>query len=228
MEWIIIVKNILEALYYVAGIILVIGIIIGYQQLALVKEQITLLKNEAKQAKLDFQVSNQRASIGKSIEYLNWFAVDFIPQMDDYLRELKGKDILKFKDLHGKKFVFDQELSSTDTTVRQSIALKNSAGISSLANQLEFFSAAMTSGLADEDLAFNPLASVFCDFVEGGYDFYCQIRDGGNEIKYTKTIELYEMWSQRKKKMEFDKQQQELDEKKSKVKDTRIKYIGSQ
>jgi hypothetical protein len=230
MAWLGLVKEVIETFYYISGIILVAGVVIGLKQITLVKEQLSLVKSEAELVKKDFNIRNKRASIEKGIEYLNWFATDFIPQSNDYNRSLSGKEIKNYQGMNIRKkgFVFDNEVSRGDNLVVISIDEKVNAGALNLMNQLEFFSAALTSGLADEELVFNPLALVFCEFIERHYEVYCDIRNDGKDTMYSHTIELYDIWKQRLESIELDKKQKEIDYQKSKIKPLSIKYLGNE
>ena len=220
-------KDIIETLYYIAGIVLVAGVILGRKQLTVIKQQLVLLKEEADLLKRDFQVRNQRASIEKSIEYLNWFAIEFIPQMEEFNDKIDENRVKKYRSIKGQAFIFDSTICLSNDKTMESIVEKRNNGAINLMNQIEFFSAAMTSGLADEELAFNPLAHVFCEFIETNYDVYCDLRHGGRDTMYTKSIELYEIWKERLESLELEKKQQEIDAKKSKMQHKRIKSLGN-
>lgn len=68
----------------------------------------------------------------------------------------------------------------------------------------------MMSGLADEELAFNPLADAFCQFVELNYDVYCESRKDSRETLFTHTIELYIMWKDRIESLHLQKENKRL------------------
>ncbi|WP_431808788.1 DUF4760 domain-containing protein [Lysinibacillus sphaericus] len=211
-------KEILLILYYIASIGLLIGVIAAYKQLKLAYEQLKLMKS-------DIETKNTRASIGKSIDYLNWFATDFIPEIDKYETRLNGKKIITYPLIEKRTFLFNEEVQET-STVNESINNKYESGISNLINQLEFFSAAMMSGLADEELAFNPLAEIFCGFIEFNYDIYCDSRRKRDTV-FTHTIQLYEMWKERLESIDLQKQKQKIEEKMSTFDNKRVKIIGN-
>lgn len=173
------IKEIILYSYYIAGVILAIGIIIAGRQLKLMKK--------------DIQDRNKRATVQKALDQLDWFATQFIPENTEYLQKLKGKKILVYNSLEKMPFIFDDKVSLTNPSVVKSIEEKGSCGIINLMNRLESFSATFTNGVADEELAFNPAAEVFCNFVETNYDCYCKLRDSSTN-KYTYTIQMYELW----------------------------------
>lgn len=207
-------RDILEILYYIASIGLFVGILVAAKQLKVMKS--------------DINSKNKRASVGKSIEYLNWYATEFIPEFDVYQEKLEGKKINVYYKMKNRNFDFDEGFSLESPNVMNSVAQKRENGAISLNNQLEFFSAAMMSGLADEELAFNPLAEAFCEFVEFNYDVYCYTRRSGKDTLFTHTISLYEMWKERLESLELQKEKRKIDEKMSKITDKRVKVLGTE
>ncbi|MEK3729683.1 hypothetical protein [Lysinibacillus sp. FSL W8-0953] len=214
MSWYQILKEVLENLYYIASIGLFAGIIVAGIQLKIMKA--------------DIQAKNKRASVEKSIEYLNWFATEFIPQCEEYQSKLSGKRVTIYPDIKNRTFSFNNEIHLKKPNVVESIKHKKSCGAVTLNNQLEFFSAAMMSGLADEELAFNPLADAFCQFVELNYDVYCESRKDSRETLFTHTIELYIMWKDRIESLHLQKEKQEIEEKMSKIQPKSIKVLGNE
>lgn len=212
MGWYTIIKEGLEVLYYIASIGLLAGIILATKQLKVMKT--------------DFSSRNQRASVEKSIEYLNWYATIFLPETLKSKGILEDKNVITFDDVENKSFIYDENCKR-DSQVISSINEKIDAGIVDLINQLEFFSAAMMSGLADEQLAFNPLASTFCSFVDDNYDVYCETRNDGKEMLFTHTIELYNMWEERLRTIELSKKRALIDEQMSKVSNKTIPILGN-
>lgn len=222
------VRDFIESIYHIAGIALVWGIIVGIRQLNVGVQQLNLVKEELEVVKKDFQVRNKRASVEKSIEYLNWFATDFIPQTAKYGKGLDHTQAKAYSTNQASIFFFDEAIPKRDADIDLSIQNKMDAGALDLVNQLEFFSAAMMSGLADEELAFNPLGLIFCEFVEHNYDVYCYLRDGGKDTMFSNTIGLYRMWKERIEAIELEKKSEELAEKMSKIQKKSVKYIGNE
>ncbi|MCI4170053.1 hypothetical protein [Bacillus spizizenii] len=202
-----IVKEVITMLYYIASIGLAAGIFIAIKQLNLMKE--------------DMRTKNKRASIEKSIEYLNWFATSFIPLQMEYSSRLEGKPIKLTERNHKKEFLASEILDPA------SLECKFDAGVSHLANQLEFFSAAMMSGLADEELAFNPLSHIFCEFIDHNYDVYCYLRTD-IEHNFSNTVRLYKMWAERIHSNELMKEKQEISEKLAKLNLSKVNTIGNE
>lgn len=205
--WIKGLSFLIELIYYIASIGLFASVIIGLRQLQIVKD--------------DNKIRNQRASIEKSLEYLEWFAKDFIPYHSDFRKNLKEKIserledddeeievkmsiIEQYKIIHAVKDIdqndnFDVSLPSLEMINR--IYAKAQSG--NVLNQLEYFAAAMTSGLADEELAYNPLASLYCELIEEMYHNIIFLRGESNRM-YSNIIKLYKIWKPRLKKKTFD------------------------
>lgn len=214
MSWYLVyVRPILEGLYFIAGAGLFATVIFGYKQLKLLKE--------------DIQDKNRRAAVEKSIEYLNWFATEFIPLTIQYNKEAKERGIKSYNGPRNKDFVFDDNCKLASSYIQDHIRLCLECGGENILNQLEFFSAAMVSGLADEELAFNPLAKVYCQTIENLYVLLCFERRDDDSNLFSYTVSLYNHWDQRLHKMVLENKRSKLDLELSKIPDNRIKSIGS-
>ncbi|MFJ7646907.1 hypothetical protein ACIQ1H_05130 [Lysinibacillus sp. NPDC097279] len=210
-------KEILLILYYIASIGLVVGVFIGIKQLKVMKR--------------DVETKNKRAAVDKSIEFLNWFATEFIPENSEKEKKLdKDKIIImknkEFQDFNINELAFLSRFKPEKIT--SSVKEKYRCEIVTLTNQLEFFSAAMNTGLADEQMAFNPLASTFCKFVEDNYDLYCYMRNGNEETLFNNTIDLYLMWKSRLNTIELVRKKVEIEEQLSKVTVKSIPILGKE
>ncbi|RAV18846.1 hypothetical protein [Paenibacillus contaminans] len=191
LEWLDKYRVIFETLYFLSSIGLVTTIIIGLKQLKLVKQDIIL--------------RNKRASVEKSIEYLNWFATEFIPDYEKFEDNLLKDNVVNYPGPY-TEFVFTSTCNTHVPSIQTNLDKSTEYGGTGLINQIEFFSAALLSGLADEELAFNPLASLYCDIVEKLYIVLCDHRDDDSQ-KFLNTVKLYRIWSARLKKLDDDKKQ---------------------
>jgi hypothetical protein len=211
LSWFSVLKDILEVLYYLSGIGLLLGVIIAIQQLKLMKK--------------DFNVKNQRASIEKSIEYLHLFATEYIPKASKLLEDLSKKNIQFYKGPINKEFYFDNNCNLGSDYIKKNLIICAECGAIDVLNRFEYFSAALISGLADEELAFNPLASFYCEIVESLYVPLCYSRRNGLSTAYSNTIKLYNIWKARLDKLELEKKRSELDKEISKIQVERIQSI---
>lgn len=193
MDWFENIKSIFELLYFIASIALVIGLYFGYEQLKVMRKDI-----------LD---NHKRNAVEKSIEYLDWFASSFIPESSNYYAALNGKKLPSFGE---NELTFNHDFSS-DNKINESVIIKNDNGVIDLCNKLEFFSAAINSGLADETLLITPLAKSYCEFIENNYDVYCSIRSRKNSKKlYENTRILYTNWSKQLIKFGLEEEKEEI------------------
>jgi hypothetical protein len=211
------IRSGLELLYFLSGVILIVTVWIGLKQLKIVSE--------------DFKIKNKRASVEKSIEYLNWFATDFIPQTNLFFRKVASEDLQYYKGPFSDQFLFDVNCKRESKYITAYITFCNENEAMDLLNQLEYFSAALISGLADEELAFNPLGLIYCELVERMYPFYCNVRRNRNEdddrsSMFSYTIKLYNIWRKRIDRTKMERKRSILDESISKMPEERIKYIG--
>lgn len=205
MEWYLLFKEIVEILYMLSGVGLLVGLFFGYKQLRLMSQ--------------DYSTKNQRSSIEKSIEYLNLFATTFIPLISKYLEATSKEknDLQKYKGPKDKNFKFDNNCNPRSEYIKNYIEASINLGAINILNQLEYFSAAMMSGVADEELAFTPLAETFCATVDEFYVTICysRMKDGSNSFSYT--ISLYNHWKSRLEKTHLENHRNKIDEKISKI-----------
>lgn len=229
LNWILNAVEYLEPLYYLASIALFASVIIGLYQLKLLKT--------------DIRNKNKRAAMEKSLEYLDWFSSEFFPSMNHYRNryyEIRDKMIENASDetkkrlIDGFKRQVDFDIKPNDTFSKDTDELKpfvvimscmESARSDIILNQLEFFSAAMVSGLADEKLAFNPLSDAYCVIIEDLYIILCKYR-GENSKLYSNIVKLYGIWKSRINKQILEGQHREISEQISQIADTHIKPFG--
>jgi hypothetical protein len=208
------IRPILETLYFIASICLVISLFIGIRQIKLFKE--------------DMSIKNKRAAIEKSIEYLNWFATEYIPKTYEFHTKLSKKEITNYKGIINQNFIFDENCKEDDPQIKSIIDAYIECGGIDLLNQLEFFSAALLSGIADEELAFNPLADLYCGYISEFYVLMCYLRRGEKSNLYSNTIELYNMWNKRLIKIKLEKEKNRIDSDISNIGETqRIRSLGT-
>ncbi|WP_018758020.1 DUF4760 domain-containing protein [Paenibacillus terrigena] len=209
----------LEALYYFSGIIVAGTVVIGLYQLKALKQQTILLKE-------DMQIRNKRMSIEKSIEYMNWFAKEFLPNSSQYRKNAREKGLSEFKGEIEKDFIISQsDLKNVDKLKKLLTMLE--LGIDDIINQLESFSAAILNGLADEEICFYPLHGSYCEFIEEWYSEYISFaRRDGNTNYYGNLVELYKVWKSKSIKLNLSKQKAAIEESINNIPDKKMKKIG--
>lgn len=211
--WNIYIRPFLEAAYFIASIGLVVGIWIGIKQLKLLQK--------------DTKDKYKRAAVEKSIEYLNWFATDYIPKIDQFNHNISQSKLKVYSSQINPKFRFDVNCNLDQPETLEYLIKTDEYNARDLMNQLEYFSAALVSGLADEELMFNPIARTFCSFVEKNYIDICYYRREETCEFYSNIIELYDVWKSRLKKIELESEKMKLENNISKISERHIQSIGS-
>lgn len=205
------IRPFLETLYFLASIALVSTIVIGIQQVVLLKK--------------DLQTTNKRAAVEKSIEYLNWFANTYIPRSESFTTAY-GQKSNTYKGPINRNFFFDENCKPNSKYIQEHIKLCLDNDGVHLLNQLEFLSAALINGLADEELMFNPTARLFCKHVERLYVLICLLRRDNHQV-YSNIIKLYSIWKDRLNKIHLETKKSQIDKDLAEIKDEKIVSIGS-
>ena len=194
--------TLLEGLYFISGILLVIGIVIATIQVGL--------------SKRDARERSKRAAVEKSLEYLTFYANSFIPRTDEYKMKLKSEISNPVNDdyLFNGKFLIDpgklEREILAETIVRQRLRVHD------FLNQMEYFGVAVLNGIPDENILYTPLAKHFCEFIKDNHVILSVMRHNG--VPYKNLIQLYHKWT---KRMEYDKARLQKNEAKHKMKETK-------
>jgi hypothetical protein len=183
MAWLTSIRPLLETLYFIASIGLFATVILGIQQMKLLKK--------------DISDRNKRAAIEKGVEYLHNFATAYIPKFDQFREHVLNEGVSFYTGPFDENFIYNGHYSSKDPEVVQRLKVYEKYEATNLANELEFFAAVVLSGLADEELIFNPLSTVTIEIIECLYPVYCKHRNDIDSRMFTKTLELYKMWKAR-------------------------------
>lgn len=215
------IKEWFELIYFISGIILTIGVVVGIKHFKVAKDEIKLLKK-------DYETRNERASIEKSIEYLNLFATEFIPKAGQVIEKIEGKVNDTYKGPINKDFRFDENCKLESKYIKEILIASVQNDAIDILNRFEYFSAAFVSGLADEELAFNPLARTYCSYIESLYVILCYLRRDEDHNTFEYTVKLYDLWKKRLEKTTLEKRRSKLDKEISEIDVERIKYVGSE
>lgn len=206
----------LETAYQISGILMTLTLIIGLVQVYYVKR--------------DLRITNQRAAAEKSIEFLNWFASYLMPKYQAYrsrIAELEAdSDDLRAL-LRKKRPLPDAFMKAQVDDEEMLVAfIQGEAGGEELVHQLEFFAAAMVSGLADADIVYRPVGLLYCMMVEELALILCLNRQDERKQLYPNTVELYRKWSHRLARERLREAQQDISEKMKQYEDGKLKTIG--
>ncbi|WP_413379278.1 hypothetical protein [Alkalihalobacillus sp. 1P02AB] len=210
------VKEWIEILYYLSGILLVIGLYFAYRQIIvanksielatknidLVREQIASTNEQVKSAseqldlmKKDSNDRHKRASVEKSLEYLSLYANNILVEEEQFVLNLRNMEIDKEDDksLFTRDFKIDP--NSLEEDMLRIVIEKQNLGLIHIFNRLEYFSIAILCGLADEEIVFIPISKSYCNFIEWNYQYLSILRYEGTP--YKNLVELYNVWSNR-------------------------------
>lgn len=197
MTWWTVTKDILGALYNLAGIVLVIGLFSGIAQLKLLKK--------------DLNDRNKRSARESSLQYLTIYASEIIPLYDSIIRTYRD-EIGEFDpndELFNAEFTITEDQLTAD--IMSDLIILTDMNLHTFLNKLEFFSTAMLNGLVDEDLVFTPVGKSFCKIVRTEHLYISYSR--GRGTPYKNIIELYNRWSDRLEVENLELQKREADAK---------------
>ncbi|WP_433752933.1 hypothetical protein [Paenibacillus amylolyticus] len=221
------IRSFIELIYFISGIVLAIIAIYGLRQFKIALDQLTVSikqveigMEQVSLLKHDIEVRNKRLSVEKSIEFIERYKNTIFPLavkhrelMEQYEYSFYTEDVIDIKE-----FPFsnqDDFKKAFDKTIKTEA--------NDLFNEIELFSSAFTSRLADEELAFQPLGKTFVRLIDRNYDIFCVCR---SSAPYANTVKLYITWKERLKKNELDKQINQLEKARSKIKNTKITPLG--
>jgi hypothetical protein len=228
------IRSVFEILYFLSGIIVaVIAFIglkqlkIGLQQLQISFKQVEIGMNQVKVGieqisllKHDIEIRNKRLSVDKAIEFIQRFNSIIFPletKVDEKINKNGYQHYSeKIPDVWHFPFKNNDDLNKAIEKVINTDA-------DELFNELEIFSAAFISRLADEEIAFPPLGRTFVRLVEKYYDSFCVCR---LHAPYINTIKLYDHWKNKINKIEIDSKINKLEKAKAKIKELKITPLG--
>lgn len=206
----------LETAYQISGILMTLTLIIGLVQVYYVKR--------------DLSITNQRAAAEKSIEFLNWFASYLMPKFQTYrgkIAELEADNEELRALLRKKRLMPDSFTKEAFDDEEMLVAfIQGEAGGEDLLHQLEFFAAAMVSGLADAEIVYRPVGLLYCMMVEDVALLLCLNRQDERKQLYPNTVELYRKWSHRLARDQLREAQKDISEKMKQYEDGKLKTIG--
>lgn len=195
-----------ELLYFGSGIVVAIAVVLGLEQVKLLKRDIRL-RNE--RAAKESAIENARAYLSAYVRLQGIFSAEYQEKnLGPYAGPIGDFTSRSIKQ-HAAAFAF---------------ARKRFTLMSWLAamNELEALSAAFTSGVADEATGFKIIGRTFCRSVESMYDIIALSRDKAETAQgyWSNIVQLYGMWSPRLEEAELRQAKEHLD--------TRIAVLGAQ
>ncbi|WP_153721787.1 DUF4760 domain-containing protein [Sporosarcina cascadiensis] len=198
-DWYVIAKDLIELSYFLAGIVMVISI-------GLTLMQIISAKNK-------MQNQENRLRKEKSLEILNAFSSKIIPNISIYESEIENEKFPEVKNLYNDLFVVDMNKVSKE---HLAITLtKQKKGLVNILNELEYISLIINVDLADEEIVYEPISTVYCNFIRDEYLSLAISRT--NDVPYANIVKLYTKWSNRMSINSINKTQAELEKAKQKI-----------
>lgn len=215
------IRPYIEALYFIAGVILSATLIFGYKQIRLVKDQLDNANNQLDLMKRDYQVRVEREAKGKAIQACADFETVLklhITFTRDYLkRDMKSYD--------GP--VGDFTPDSLDYEQKQ--MAKKKASLSSFAflcNKLEFIASYFVHGIADERSGCDIFGRAYCGTVSALYDVISITREHKVYPKFNNIVRLYVIWSKRLSKEELKETYDAVRMQMESIEDIEIDVLG--
>lgn len=208
LEFISSVKPYLEALYFLAGILLAGGLGFTYRQVFLIKK--------------DIRIRNERAAAEKAIEACDRYFCSYTNLNGVFLRERIKANVDMYDGPIG-----DFSSGSLPDGIKEKGAKRFS--LSSwlpMMNQLESISAYFMSGVADERTGFGVIGRTFCATVEQNYDLIAISRREKACPYWANTVDLFNLWRPRLTKAEMDIARKALEEELSTIADRTMSPIG--
>ena len=202
-RWYLITKDMLEIFYYLAGILMLISVILTLIQLNSAKKR--LLKQE------------NRSSKEKSLEILNAFSTIIIPAINKYKFTVRNENFPVVSDLFNEYFIVDMGTLSKEHLAIETTKQLN--GLMGILNHLEYVSLIINLDLAEEEIVYETISTVYCNFIRDEYLSLSISR--ANDIPFTNVVNLYSQWNKKKKLHKINKAQAELDQAKKQLQEQR-------
>lgn len=189
------IRFILEGLYYFAGIILSISVVVAIVQL--------------RQSKKLSQMHSKRDAAKVAVQQCNYFGKEIVQDVTHLLKLFDDKKITL---LHDVTVEFSKEGMSCNTSSlsQEQLALLGecSMEMSKTMNMLEGFALMFSTGVADEDIGFLSCGRGFVRIFEQLFPIYALHRSLDDYYKGTQT--MYWRWKKRIERDDLLKKYEEL------------------
>lgn len=220
------IRDWLELLYFLSGIVMMILVGFGLWQLKLAKDQISLAKDQLETSKDIFKTQSKRAAVEAAVIECRRYSETVIQDSIALDRYCETHDITFFDDVAFNK---TEEGFSIDTRSIKDDDLKKLSGASDIINRylngLESYALFFLSGIADEEIAFHTNGKEFIQSAEKGFKIFpiCNVSEEDAEpIKV-----LYFRWYEKLEAKRLMIEQKKIEKKLSGYKDNNIRAIGT-
>lgn len=208
LDIIAIIRPYLEAIYFIASIFLLGGMLLTYLQVKLIKQ--------------DIRNRNTRASAEKAIDVCGRYFSDFVPLISINFEEKIAKEFGAYTGPIGD-FTHTSLPNPLNANCLKRFGLKSWLPAM---NQLESISATFIAGVADECVGFQIIGRTFCSNIETNYDLISLSRREKAYPYWLNSVKLYQLWRPRLTKAEIDLAIREMEEKSSAIQDEKLTPIG--
>jgi hypothetical protein len=219
-SWFSYIRDITEVIYFISGIGL---LIVGCYAL-----------KQIKIAKKSIQINSLRDSALLSAKQCERFAKIYLPEISKIRNDIRMKKLITFKgpveNFDDAKDFFEKELTKAFFSKWGGQAnIPFVSEILTLLNDLEAFSLYFTKKIADEEMAFQSLATVYCSFLEDiGFPFIMFSRKSSGKKLYSNILELYVLWKDRITAEQLETKFDKLLDEYSKIVPRKIKPTGTE
>lgn len=169
-------------------------------------------------AKEDIEIRSKRESISCAVDRIDFFRKEILIDLSNSTSYSNSNSFYRVR---LKEFVIEEidshpqgQKIQIEYNRRLKLANENETYvvlISDIANKIESFAIPFVAGVADEKIAFNPLAEIYCEFVENHFYFYSYWRKKGSINPYENTIKLYTVWVSKTRKHDLIKSRENID-----------------
>lgn len=220
------VRDWLEVLYFISGIIMMILFAFGLWQLKLAKDQIALAKDQLETSKDIFKTQSKRSAVEAAVIECRRYSETIIQDCVELDKYCKDNNITLFDDAVFEK---TEEGFNIDTknVKKDDIDKLFGAGdiINRYMNGLESYALFFLSGIADEDIAFHTNAKTFIESAERGFKIFPFTNIEQDDAEPIKA--LYFRWHKKLEAKRLRIEQKNIERKLSGYKDNKIKPIGT-
>lgn len=194
-QWYINTKDVLETLYFIAGIFMILTVVIAIRQLKMIQK--------------DMNIREDRATAEKSLEVLNDFAKNVIPDINDYQARLSAEEANFTTNDKYLNREFNVNFNKFDKEALAEVDVRIELGVGKILNYLEAMSVSINYGIAKEEVVYDPLSEAFCSFIRSEYLVISLFRSQG--VPYKHIVKLYKKWDKKKKLEDISKRERALE-----------------
>jgi hypothetical protein len=180
------IRQWLELVYFVGGVVLAGAALYGLQQIRLMKR--------------DMRIRSERAAAEKAIEYITRYTSHSIPHSNNFYQDCVVNELPSY-DGPISDFTF-ASLPPQFVKIAKERFARFDSFLPAL-NELNAIASAFAYGVADEKIGFAVIGRTFCASVAHHYDLICVARM--NEVcpHFESIVTLYNLWAPRISKNEL-------------------------